>query len=109
MATEVALPASKVMTKKAKEVANSLARRGIDLHMGLLGKYNPVDTPKFVAHAFDLLLASGYNKRGLKEGYKLKFGWSEATAASHVGMVTSLFVGLGVAEVDGSDVKARKP
>ena len=109
IATSVATPTTKVMTKKAREVANSLGKRGIDLRMAVVGGYNPVDTPRFVKHAFDLLLAAGYNKRKLKEAYKVKFGWSEATAASHVGMVTSLFTGLGVATVDGQEVKKVEP
>lgn len=105
MTTTAIPPATRIMTKKAKEVHNSLSKRGIDLRMALVGGYNPVETPRFVKHAFDLLLAAGYNKRMLKEAYKVKFGWSEATAASHVGMVTSLFVGVGVAEVDGQEVR----
>lgn len=109
MATSVATEPSRIMTKKAQEIASSLGRRGIDLSMAVAGGYNPVDTPRFVKHAFDLLLIEGYNKRKLKEGFKLKFGWTEATAASHVGMVTSLFVGLGIADVEGQDVKKRLP
>lgn len=95
------------MTKKAKEIARGLAKRGIDLNMAVLGGYNPVDTPRFVKHAVDFLLTEGINKRQLKEYYKKTFDWTEATAASHVGIVASLFVGLGVATVDGQDLKKR--
>lgn len=98
-----------VMTKKAREVANSLGKRGIDLRMALLGGYNPVDTPRFVKHAFDFLLTEGINKRQLKDYYMRTFGWSEATAASHVGMVVSLFTGLNIAEVDGQEVTRKDP
>jgi hypothetical protein len=109
MATTSEVVPKKVMTKKAREIANSLARRGIDLPMAVMGGYNPIETPRFVKDAFGLLLAAGYNKRQLKETFKVNYGWSEATAASHVGMVTSLFTGLGIADVEGQDVKAKTP
>jgi len=109
MATTVEVEPKKIMTKKAREIANSLAKRGIDLPMAVMGMYNPIETPRFVKHAFDFLLTEGYSKRKLKEYYKMEFGWSEATAASHVGMVTSLFTGLGVAEANGDDVTKRSP
>ena len=99
------------MTKKATETYEALVRKGVDLKAGLMGNFNPVPgKPKFVYLAFEMLLeAGGYSKRELKEYYKRNLGWGEGTAASHSGMVTSIFSGLGLVAVDKDSVKVVAP
>ena len=98
-----------IMTKKARSYYETLNRKGIDLRTALTGKFNPIDsTPKFLRIAFENVIEGGYKKRDLKNQFKSELGWGEATAASHVGIATSLFSALGLVTVDGNEVTSIK-
>ena len=93
------------MTKKAKEIHDTLNRRDIDLKAGIMGGFNPVaGRPKFLASGFDEVLKGGYSKRKLAVKFIKEFGWTRGTANSHVGICTSLFRALKLVSVDGDAV-----
>lgn len=92
--------------KKAKECADTLRARGIDLRAGLRAGINPIpDRPAFIKLAFDELLHKEVIiKTDLKQLFMEELGWKPQTAASHVGIVASLFGGLGLAEDRGREI-----
>lgn len=97
-----------VMTKKARAYHETLSRKGIDLKGALIGRFNPIaSTPQFLRLAFGFVLSGGYSKRELKRHFKAELDWGEATAASHVGIVTSLFSALGLVTVDKDQVSTN--
>ena len=105
MSANPAIPRG-IMTVKAKETYASVSRRGIDLKSGLMGLFNPLENkPKFLAFAFDKVIAGGYQKRDLAEQFCKEFSWTRGTANSHVGICTSIFSALNLVKVDGQTVK----
>lgn len=106
MVKRTAPPSPPAMNKKAKEYAAALAGRGINLRTALYGNHNPItDKPVFIRLAFDMLLQQHtIVKADLKALFMKELGWKEQSAASHVGIVASLFAGLGLAEDCGKEL-----
>ena len=97
------------MTKKARDLHDTLQRKGIDLSKCLLTRSNPVTKPAYLQLAVNELIEyGGYDKRGLKQAYQINYDWTPGTASSHVGIVTSLFAGLDLVEVDGRYVRTKE-
>lgn len=93
------------MSKKARQLDESLKRLKIDALGKLKAGHNPmegVDRLTFFKLACDLLLADGYlDREKLRGVYTTKLGWDIKTASSHLSIIASYMVAQGILAVDG--------
>ena len=90
--------------KKASELIAVLARKGIDVPGEIRANRNPfsIRPPAYMRIAVDQLLAGGIERATLKSTFVEELGWTETSAASHVGIATGALLGLGVAQSQGA-------
>ena len=96
------------MSKKARQLDESLKRLKIDAVGKLKAGHNPmegVDRLTFFKLACDLLLADGYlDREKLRSTYTEKLGWDTKTASSHLSIIASYMVAQGILAVDGKSL-----
>lgn len=96
------------MSKKARQLDESLKRLNIDAVEKLKAGHNPmdgVDRLTFFKLACELLLADGYLDRDkLRKAYTDKLGWDTKTASSHLSIIASYMVAQGILAVDGKSL-----
>lgn len=94
------------MSKKATELHERLVRKGIDLKKALYENHMIPDViPAFVARACEALVRTKkLDKSTLAGVYRDELGWSIGTASSHVSIIWSLFVGIGLMNANGESL-----
>jgi hypothetical protein len=96
------------MSKKARQLDESLKRLEIDAVAKLKAGHNPmdgVDRLTFFKLACELLLADGYlDREKLRKAYTEKLGWDIKTASSHLSIIASYMVAQGILAVDGKSL-----
>jgi len=92
------------MSKKAREIYERLARKGIDLKTALQ-RDDALELPQFLAIACQMLVADGkLDRKKLVAHYIEHLRWSYGTASSHGSIVWSLLTGLDIIGQDGSSL-----
>lgn len=96
----------KIGNKKAQDQAIALCKAGTltQIVEAFQKGENPFpETPRWLRAAGGLLLAGPVSKSEMKASFAQLFGWTDGTAGSHVSIVVSLVMGLGIAvEKDGA-------
>lgn len=87
------------MSKKARQVAESLINKGIDVRKQMLNGKNPfVETgQKYLEVTAMLLMEGGFTKKELKQALLYQNPqWTERTAEGQLSVAFSLFTGFGL-------------
>lgn len=94
------------MSKKARELALSLAKLGCDAPTLLRAGRMPIPDYERLTYfkmACAMLLADKcLNREKLRDEYMDKLGWTSETANSHLSILASYFMGSGVLALDGT-------
>lgn len=87
---------------KAQPFALGLIKSGmvVDIRQGLSNGVNAIaeKKPKWLSLCVELLLSGSYSRKDLKQHFIDHFGWSDATAASHVSLAFVLLTGFKIAQ-----------
>jgi hypothetical protein len=93
------------MSKKARQLDESLRRLGINAPDLLRAGKNPmenIDRLAFFKLACNLLVEEGaLDREKLRQAYQTKLGWDAKTAASHLSIISSYMAAQGILAVDG--------
>jgi hypothetical protein len=89
----------RVWPRKSVDLVERLNKRGVDLKRATEMRVNPfeITTPVFMRIVMDSLLKGGFDRSSLKNNLMKILGWSEGTAASHVGISISTLLATGAA------------
>jgi hypothetical protein len=91
---------------KVREQMDRIASRGLDLPRAVRMRANPFanSPPAFLRVGFDLLLQGGFRREELRAHLITSQGWSDGTAASHVGIAVGIMLASGAAQEDGERI-----